>query len=40
MQGKAQEALPYAQRAVEIYTELRIPSKLEEAQALLKECGG
>ncbi|MEI7825786.1 MAG: hypothetical protein WCI01_10830 [Chlorobiaceae bacterium] len=40
MQGKAEEGLPYAQRAVEIFTKLRVQGKLEEAQALLIECGG
>ena len=33
-QAKPGEALPYARRAVEIYTQLRSPD-LEEAQALL-----
>ncbi|TXI49188.1 MAG: tetratricopeptide repeat protein [Lysobacter sp.] len=38
-QGKATEALPHAQRAVDIDTRLGSP-KLAEAQALLRECGG
>jgi nucleoside phosphorylase/tetratricopeptide (TPR) repeat protein len=37
-QGRSQEALPYAHRAVEIYTKLRMPDELKKAQALLKEC--
>lgn len=37
-QKRPQEALPYAQRAVDIFTSLRIPDDLEEAQAILKEC--
>lgn len=36
-QGKASEALPYAQRAVEIYTKLGSPD-LEAARATLAEC--
>jgi tetratricopeptide (TPR) repeat protein len=36
-QGKAGEALPHAQRAVEIYTRLGSPT-LEEARAALREC--
>ncbi|NOT86610.1 MAG: tetratricopeptide repeat protein [Lysobacter sp.] len=38
-QGKAAEALPHAQRAVEIYTRLGSPD-LAEAKATLAECGG
>ncbi len=39
-QGKPGEGLPYARRAVEIFTQLRMPDELENAQAALKECGG
>lgn len=38
-QGKAAEALPYAQRAVEIFTRLGLPD-LAKAQAFLAECEG
>jgi tetratricopeptide (TPR) repeat protein len=38
-QGQPQEGLPYAQRAVEIYTQLKIsPDEMEAAQAILREC--
>ncbi len=39
-QGKSDEGLPYARRAVEIFAKLCKPDDLEEAQAVLKECGG
>ncbi|MEO6063848.1 MAG: tetratricopeptide repeat protein [Thermoflexales bacterium] len=39
-QGRPQEGLPCAQRAVEIYTLLLIPDDLATTQAALKECGG
>jgi tetratricopeptide (TPR) repeat protein len=38
-QGKAADALPYARRAVEIYTRLGSPN-LATAQAVLRECEG
>jgi len=37
--GQAAEALPYARRAVEIYTQLGSPN-LASAQATLRECEG
>lgn len=39
-QGRPEEGLPHAMRAVEIFSELRQPDDLEYAQAALKECGG
>ena len=38
-QNRKAEGLPYARRAVDIYTKLRSP-QLENAQATLKACGG
>ncbi len=37
-QGKSAEALPYAQRAVEIFERLGVPSDIEYARATLAEC--
>ncbi|MCP4537880.1 MAG: tetratricopeptide repeat protein, partial [Chloroflexi bacterium] len=39
-QGRPNEGLDYARRAVDIFTQLRQPKELEEAQAALQECGG
>jgi tetratricopeptide (TPR) repeat protein len=39
-QGRSQDGLAYARRAVEIFTRLRQPDRLEKAQAAFKECGG
>lgn len=39
-QGRPHEGLAHAQRAVEIFTRLRMPDDLAAAQAALKECGG
>lgn len=40
-QGQPHAGLPYARRAVEIYTKLRIdPETMEKAQAVLRECEG
>jgi hypothetical protein len=38
-QGQAAEALPYARRAVAIYTQLGSPD-LASAQAILRQCEG
>lgn len=37
-QGRREEALPFARRAVDLYTRLGQPSRLKEAKAILKEC--
>jgi tetratricopeptide (TPR) repeat protein len=37
-QGRPHEGLPCARRAVDIFTKLRMPENLEEAQAVLKAC--
>jgi len=37
-QGRQKDALPHAQRAADIFTKLRSPSRLEEVQDVLKEC--
>jgi nucleoside phosphorylase/tetratricopeptide (TPR) repeat protein len=39
-QGKSGEGLPFALRAVEIFSQLRKPDSLKEARAALAECGG
>ena len=39
-QGRADEGLPYARRAVEIFIKLRQSNRLEEAQVALQACGG
>ena len=37
-QGRTAEGLPHARRAVEIFTKLRQPGSMEEAQATLRKC--
>lgn len=37
-QGKRNEALPYAQRAVDIFAQLGVASDIEAARKTLKEC--
>ncbi len=37
-QGKRDEALPYAERAVEIFTELGIAGRIEDANKVLEDC--
>ncbi|HJR09164.1 MAG TPA: tetratricopeptide repeat protein [Pyrinomonadaceae bacterium] len=37
-QNKPQEALPYARRAIDIFTVLRQPARVKSAQATLQEC--
>jgi hypothetical protein len=37
-QGRRSEGLPYARRALAIYTRLRMPNDLADAQTTLKEC--
>jgi nucleoside phosphorylase/tetratricopeptide (TPR) repeat protein len=39
-QGRPQEGLPYAHRAVDILTKLRQPRWVKNAQAVLRECEG
>lgn len=39
-QSRREEALPLAVRAVDIFTQLRMPRELEQAHAALQACGG
>ena len=39
-QGKKPDGLPYARRALEIYTKLGMASDIEVARATLRECEG
>ena len=39
-QNRPEEALPLAQRAVDIFTRLRMPDELAQARAALQACGG
>jgi nucleoside phosphorylase/tetratricopeptide (TPR) repeat protein len=38
MQGRLKDALPHARRAVDLFTKLRMPENLLEAQAVLTQC--
>lgn len=38
LQNRPQEGLPYASRSVELFTRLRMPEDLQDAQTTLKQC--